>query len=171
MSDTLSAPFVIERTLRAPRPLVYAALTQEEHLRHWMSPAGMQMVRSQLDARVGGVFHYALKPVGMPMAPTMWGKWTFRELHPVDRVVVVVEFSNAEGEVTRHPMAPQWPLHTLSTTTLSEVEGGTLVQLEWRALNANDTETALFNASHASMAMGWTGTFGLLEQYLAQQPR
>ena len=71
MSDTLSAPFVIERTLRAPRPLVYAALTQEEHLRHWMSPAGMQMVHSQLDARVGGVFHYALKPVGMPMAPAM----------------------------------------------------------------------------------------------------
>lgn len=79
-----------------------------------------------------------------------------------------MQFSDAEGRATRHPMAPQWPLYTLSTTTLTPDGDGTLMKLEWRALNASEMEEAIFNASHASMAMGWGGTMDALDQYLAQ---
>ena len=82
MTDKLSTPFVIERRFAAPRDLVYAALTEAEHLSTWMSPPGMEMSHCTVDARVGGVFHYAMKPRGVPDAPAMWGKWTFRELTP-----------------------------------------------------------------------------------------
>ena len=34
-------PFVLERTFKAPLPLVWAALSQAEHLSQWMSPKGM----------------------------------------------------------------------------------------------------------------------------------
>lgn len=169
MSDKLSAPFVIERIFSAPRALVYAALTEEKHLGQWMCPPGMELVHCTADSRVGGAFHYAMKPRNMPDVPAMWGKWTFRELQAPERIVVVVQFSDAEGGVTRHPMAAQWPLFTLSTTTLTEVAGGTLMRLEWRALDASEAEETVFNASHDSMSQGWGGTMDVLDAYLKQQ--
>jgi uncharacterized protein YndB with AHSA1/START domain len=169
MADRIGEPFVITRPFKAPRALVYAALTQAEHLRHWMSPPGMEMSHCSVDARVGGAFHYDMRPKGAPPeAPGMWGKWTFRDLTPPERIVVVVNFSDPQGGATRHPMAPIWPLYTLSTTTLSEVEGGTLMHLDWRPLNASTEEEALFAASHAGMTMGWGGTMDNLDTYLAQ---
>lgn len=169
MTDKLSAPFVIERTFAAPRALVYAALTEEKHLGQWMCPAGMEITHCKVDARVGGTFHYAMKPRNMPAAPAMWGKWTFRELGGPERLVVVVQFSDEAGGVTRHPMAPLWPLLTLSTTTLTDVPGGTSMRLEWRALDASDAEEAMFNMSHAGMSQGWGGTMDVLDGYLKQQ--
>jgi uncharacterized protein YndB with AHSA1/START domain len=168
MSEKLSAPFVIERRFAAPRELVYAALTEARHLALWMSPPGMEIAHCTVEARPGGAFHYAMKPAGVPDAPAMWGKWTFRELTPPERIVVVVQFSDEQGGVTRHPMSADWPLYTLSTTTLTEVPGGTLMHLEWRALDATETEEATFNASHASMTQGWSGTMDALDKYFAQ---
>jgi len=168
MADRLSAPLTIERHFAAPRALVYAALTEAEHLGKWMSPTGMEMAGCTVDARVGGSFHYGMKQRGAPDAPVMWGKWTFRELTPPERIVVVVQFSDAQGGATRHPMAPQWPLYTLSTTTLTEVPGGTLLRLEWRALDASEAEEAVFDASHPGMTQGWGGTMDVLDSYLAQ---
>ena len=168
MTDKLSAPFVLERRFAAPRALVYAALTEAEHLAHWMSPPGMVLSHCTVDARAGGVFHYAMKPAGVPDAPAMWGKWTFRELTPPERIVVVVQFSDEQGGVTRHPMSADWPLLTLSTTTLTEVAGGTLMRLEWRALDATEIEEATFDAGHASMTQGWGGTMDALDKYLAR---
>lgn len=169
MTDKLSAPFVIERRFVAPRELVYAALTEAEHLSAWMCPPGMEMSHCTVEARVGGVFHYAMKPGSAPDAPAMWGKWTFRELTPPERIIVVVQFSDADGGVTRHPMSAQWPLYTLSTTTLSETKGGTLLRLEWRALDASEAEEAVFDASHTSMSQGWSWSMDALDKYLVQQ--
>lgn len=169
MAEKVSAPFILERRFSAPRELVYAALTEAEHLSKWMSPPGMEMSDCTVDARVGGVFHYAMKPQNTPDAQAMWGKWTFRELTPPERIVVIVQFSDAEGGVTRHPMSGQWPLYTLSTTTLSEIESGTLMRLEWRALDASEAEEAIFDAAHASMSQGWGGTMDALDKYLRQQ--
>lgn len=169
MSDKLSAPFIIERTFSAPPDLVYAALTEARHLAHWMAPAGMEITQCNVDARPGGSFHYAMKARGFAAAPVLWGKWTFRELEAPLRLVVVVQFSDAEGGVSRHPLAAQWPLLTLSSTTLSEAPGGTLMQVEWRALDANASEEGTFDASHAAMTMGWRATMDVLDAYLQQQ--
>ena len=167
MATKLSTPFVLERRFAAPRVLFYAALTEAQHLDKWMCPSGMEMLQCTVDAQQGGVFHYAMKPSGAPDAQAMWGKWTFRELTPPERVVVVVQFSDAQGGVTRHPMSADWPLYTLSTTTLTEEAGGTLMRLEWRAMDASEVEEATFDAAHASMSQGWGGAMDALEKYLA----
>ena len=65
-------------------------------------------------------------------------------------------------------MSADWPLYTLSTTTLTEDLGGTLMRLEWRALDASEIEEQTFNAAHASMSQGWGGTMDSLANYLAQ---
>lgn len=168
MTERLSAPFVFEQLVKAPRELVFAAFTEAEHLSQWMRPPGMVMVQCEVDARAGGSFHYALRPEALPQAPVMWGKWTFRELKAPERIVVVVQFSDAVGGVTRHPMAAQWPLYTLSTTTLSQEPEGTRIHLEWRALNADALEEAVFDSSHAGMTLGWSSSMQLLASYLAK---
>lgn len=171
MMEKLSAPFILERRFAAPRELVYAALTEATHLARWMSPAGMELSHCTVEAKVGGAFHYAMRPVGMADVPAMWGKWTFRELSPPERLVVVVQFSDQDGGVTRHPMAPSWPLYTLSTTmltTLPEATPTTLMRLEWRTVDASAAEQASFDAAHAGMAQGWGGTMDQLEKYLAE---
>jgi Activator of Hsp90 ATPase homolog 1-like protein len=87
MAEKLSPPFVLERRFSAPRELVYAALTEAEHLGQWMSPPGMEMTQCPVDARVGGIFHYALKPRRVADAAAMGRELTFRELVSAQRIV------------------------------------------------------------------------------------
>jgi uncharacterized protein YndB with AHSA1/START domain len=165
--DRTSKPFVITRSFDAPRALVFAAFTQAEHLMKWMGPAGFEMFHCAVDLRPGGVFHYGLRPSAG--GPAMWGKWTFREIVAPDRLVVVVQFSDEAGGVTRHPMAADSPLTTLSTTTLSDLPGGkTLLTLHWQALNPTEAEERLFDSAHAGMEQGWGGTMKQLDAHLAK---
>ncbi len=167
--DRLSKPFTITRQFGAPRKLVFEALTSIDHLQRWMSPAGLEPVPGELDLRPGGSYHYGMR---VPGGATMWGKWTFREITPPERLVTVVQFSDEAGGLTRHPMAPMWPLHTLSTTTLERAgKGQTTMLLQWQALNATDAELQVFDASHLSMKMGWEGTMDQLAAHLDQVQR
>jgi uncharacterized protein YndB with AHSA1/START domain len=170
---------VIKRRLAAPRALVFAAFTQGEHLKHWMGPKGFTMNHCAVDLRPGGTFHYGLVAIAAPGAddlraedakdlPSMWGLWTFREIVPPERLVVVSQFSDPQGGLARSPFPGPWPLRTLSTTTFEDDgRGGTLVTLRWQALDATEEEELAFAAAHASMTQGWSGTFEQLEDYLA----
>jgi uncharacterized protein YndB with AHSA1/START domain len=162
MNPMSSKPFVLTRTFDAPRKLVWETMTQAEHLKHWMGPTG-KLSHATVDLRPGGLFHYGM---AMPDGTTMWAKWTFREIVPPEKLVVIVSFSDADKGATRHPMAPVWPLETLSTTTLSEKDGKTTLRLEWVAHNATAEEQAVFDSMHDSMTQGWGGTMNALETYL-----
>jgi uncharacterized protein YndB with AHSA1/START domain len=155
--------FIITRSLNAPRELVWKAWTQPEHLTKWLSPQGAEMSVGNMDLRVGGKFHYGMKG---PDGSVMWGRWVFREITPLERLVLIQSFSDSEGGVTRHPLGPTWPLETLATTVLTEDEGKTLLTLTWQPFNATDEEITTFNASHDSMNGGWEGTFSQFETYL-----
>lgn len=163
-NETMHPPFILTRRFDAPREQVFAAFTQLQHLSRWMSPVGTEPVGGSLDLRPGGTYHYGMK---MPNGAVMWGKWTFREIVAPERLVVVVQFSDEAGGVTRHPMAASWPLHTLSTTTLADDGGKTLMTLNWQALDASPEEQATFDGAHAGMAQGWGGTMDQLATYLA----
>ncbi len=161
------APFVITRVFRAPRQLVWEAWTQREQLLRWMGPQGTAIAHATLDLRPGGTFLYGMQP---PDGKLMWGKWVFREISPPQRLVVVVSFSDEQAGITRHPLAPEWPLETLSTMTFDEHAGigrGTTVVLSWSPHNATEAERRLFAASHAGMQQGWGGTMDQFDAYLA----
>ena len=164
-SHRLSKPFTITRVFDAPRALVWQTLTDLQHLARWMSPAGLEPVPGSMDLRVGGVYHYGMKA---PDGAISWGKWTFQEIAAPERLVVVVNFCDAAQNPVRHPMAPSWPLSTLSTTRLTEEGARTLMALQWHALDASEAETALFDSAHAGMTQGWSGTMNQLDAYLAE---
>jgi uncharacterized protein YndB with AHSA1/START domain len=166
-ADPAERPFVITRVVHAPRELVWDAWTQREHLAQWMGPKGTRIVRSSLDLRPGGLFHYGMQA---PDGQLMWGRWVFREIERAARLVVVVSFSDEHAGVTRHPLAADWPLETLSTMIFADhagIGGGTTVVLQWTPCNATEAERRLFAASHAGMEQGWSGTMEQLGAYLA----
>jgi uncharacterized protein YndB with AHSA1/START domain len=47
---------VLERTLNAPRELVWRAQTDPEHLKQWFAPRPYQITEAELDLRPGGIF-------------------------------------------------------------------------------------------------------------------
>jgi uncharacterized protein YndB with AHSA1/START domain len=97
----------------------------------------------------------------------MWGKQVFREIAAPERLVFVQSFSDKNGGLTRHPMAPAWPLEMLSVLTFEEAgPGRTKLTVRWEPLNASAEEREAFDGARDGMDHGFKGTFGQLEAYL-----
>ena len=127
-AQTQTADFVISRTFDAPRELVWQAFTDPEQMKQWWGPKGFTVIASKMDFRPGGTYHYGMRA---PDGSAMWGKFVYREIVPPQRMVLVNSFSDEAGGITRHPMAPTWPLEMLSTF-LFEEEGSTRTRLTIR---------------------------------------
>lgn len=162
--ERLGAAFTLERVFAAPRPLVFAAFTEPRHLARWWGPKEAVVVEQTMDLRPGGLYHYRMQGDGF----ALWGRFVWREITPPERIVFVNSFSDPEGGLTRHPMAPVWPLETLTTIGFDPVAEGTRVSVLWQPLNAKAEEQAAFDAGHDSMRQGWGGSLDRLETYLAE---
>jgi uncharacterized protein YndB with AHSA1/START domain len=162
---TSGEEFVIERAFDAPRDLMWKVWTDPEHMKNWFGPKGTKGIYSKNDFRVGGTYHYGLQT---PDGAEIWGKWTYREITPPERFVFVQSFSDKDGGVTRHPMAPEWPLEMLSAIEFKERDARTVVVVHWKPLNASETERNVFKAGIPSMNQGWSGTFERLEAHLKE---
>jgi uncharacterized protein YndB with AHSA1/START domain len=104
-----------------------------------------------------------------PNGDAMWGKFTYREIVPRERLVFISSFSDESGGVTRHPMSATWPLEMLSRFTFEDAPGGeTKFTVRWVTHNASAEEQKTFDSSRNAMMQGWTGTMEQLEAYLAR---
>jgi uncharacterized protein YndB with AHSA1/START domain len=155
--------FVISRVFDAPRDLVWKAFTEPQRMQEWWGPKGATVIKSEMDLRPGGSYLYALRTSD---GNTLWGKFVYREITPPSRMVFVNSFSDEAAGVTRHPMAPTWPLEMLSIFTFEEEGGKTRFTVHWTPLNPSAEERATFAAGHASMQQGWGGTLDKLGAYL-----
>ncbi|MEI9903553.1 MAG: SRPBCC domain-containing protein [Asticcacaulis sp.] len=182
MTVTLEKPaseakvFAMSRVFDASPELLWDVLTMPEHLSNWFGPPGATVKVASLDLTPGGTFLYGMP---MPGGVTMWGKWVFRVIDKPKTLAYVVSFCNEQGVPVRHPMAPLWPLEVLAIQTLtpqapssSEAVGQnnikTLYESRSYPINCTPEERAVFTAGHASMTMGFSGTFMALEAYLAK---
>jgi uncharacterized protein YndB with AHSA1/START domain len=156
--------FLFTRVFDAPRNLVWKAFTEPDRLTQWWGPKGYTMLTCKVDLRAGGVFHYSMRS---PDGHEMWGKWVYREIVPPERLVTIVSFTDAEGNLLRHPMSPTWPLELLHTMTLSERDGKTTLTVTGVPTNATEEERKTFRAGRNSMEAGFTGTLDQLAAYLA----
>jgi len=157
--------FVISRVLDAPRDLVWKCFTDSEHMKQWWGPKGAKIVKSEMDLRPGGTYHYGMQT---PDGSVMWGKQVYREIAPPEKLVLISSFSDEKGGLGRHPLAPTWPLELYTVYTFEEQPGGkTKFTVRWSPHNATEEERKIFDAGHASMNQGWGGTMDQLEAYLA----
>ena len=158
--------FSISRDLNAPRALVYEVQTDAKHLANWLSPEGFKTTHADMDFRVGGRYHYCQEgPGGLEL----WGLQRFREIVPNEKIVLIQSFSDKDGGVTRNPMASEWPLEMLATTTFEDIgRGMTRITISWRPYKSDEAGIRAFDAGRASMTGGFSGVFQKLEAYLAQ---
>ena len=159
------ATFVTSHTFDAARELVWAALTEPERMREWYGSKEATALRSEMDFRPGGAYHYGTR---MPDGSESWGKAVYREIEAPGRLRWVNSFSNPEGGLERHPLAADWPLEMLTTYTLTEEGGKTTLRVEWRAINAAENEEKVFADNFENCRRGWGASFAGLESYLAK---
>lgn len=101
---------VLTREFRAPRELVWAALTTPEHVRRWYGCGMADLTTCEIDLRVGGRWHYVLtSPDGHE--DSFSGE--YRELDPPARLVTTEGYDNIPGA------------EYVSTVTLEEADGVT----------------------------------------------
>jgi uncharacterized protein YndB with AHSA1/START domain len=91
--DLVKREVTLERTLHAPRDLVWEGWTQPEHIARWWGPRGWTTTFYEMDVRPGGVCRYCMRSDHGP-EPEVWGRTVYQ---------VVVEPSS-----TMNP-APQAP--------------------------------------------------------------
>ncbi len=166
MTQKSVEPFIITRTFRAPRSLLWQGETQAEHLQHWLSPAGFRTLHADMDFRVGGRYHYGLEG---PNGLQMWGLQQFLEIVPERRIEHLQSFSDKDGGLGRHPMAPAWPAYMHVTATYEDTpDGSTSYSLSWRPHESDDAGIASFDGAREGMSAGFAGTFAKLDDYLAR---
>jgi uncharacterized protein YndB with AHSA1/START domain len=156
--------FTISRIFNAPRELVWQAWTVPDRIAAWLGPKGTAPRVIRFDLRVGGEYLAALK---MPDGSESCGKFVYREVTPISRLVWAHSFADTNGNLVRHPLSPTWPLELLTTVTFADLGDKTEVRLDWTPLNASEVERQTFIDGKASMQGGWTGSFDQLAEYLA----
>lgn len=115
----------VSHRVRAPRAAVYRALLDAEAIARWRVPEGMSGHVHEFDAREGGYFRVSLTyddggGTGKSGEHTDTYHGHFRRLVPGERVVEELRFESADPAMGG--------LMTM-TTTLSDVEGGTRVEI------------------------------------------
>ncbi|WP_332879245.1 SRPBCC family protein [Massilia sp. S19_KUP03_FR1] len=165
MNTTNNERFVIERSFDAPLAQVFAMWIQPDDLARWLPPAGFAMRFLRADLHQGGSTLFSMAGYGM----TITARAEYEEIRSHDRIVYTQQFCDEHEQVMRHPMAPDWPATLRITVALrEEAAGRTHVTLCTDvAGDATAEEIAAFVAGHASMAMGWSGSFAQLDAVLA----
>jgi uncharacterized glyoxalase superfamily protein PhnB/uncharacterized protein YndB with AHSA1/START domain len=162
--ETPLAPFSLSRTFDVGRDALWQCFTDAAHLERWWGPKGARVVSAKMDFKPGGTFLYGLR---MPDGGEIWGRFLYREIAPRERTVHVNAFSDPHGGLTRHPLAPQWPIEMLSTFTFADAgPGRTTLTVTWTPIYPTKDEAAAFEAGFDSMRQGWSGTLEQLDGYL-----
>ena len=164
VNEIMEQGFVMVRVFDAPRALVFKVFTEPAHLAKWWGPKGFTIHVSKLDLRPGGIFLFCMQSPEVEM----WAKFVYREIVEPERLVYVLSFSDAEGNTTRQPESPTWPLEMLTTVTLSEHQGKTTLTLKVVPVNATAEEHKTFEEGFPSMQQGFTGTWDQLADHLAE---
>lgn len=143
----------VSRVVRASRDRVFNAWTQPDQMRKWMGPVGWQVPELEADARVGGAYRIVYRGTPEPTEQN-------RNPQEVTGASCGTYLEVTPNELIRYTWVADWAPgeDTVVTIRLSDVEGGTLVEL---------THEKFVNPELAKMhGVGWTASMGKLAQYL-----
>lgn len=105
---------VLSRAFKAPRRLVWDAMTRPDKMRRWMlPPPGMTLTTCEVDARLGGKLTLAWKTADADPVMTLNGVWT--EFSPHSRMVHTETMTATTGEVV---------VDLVETHEFAELDGG-----------------------------------------------
>jgi uncharacterized protein YndB with AHSA1/START domain len=137
------------RTLPAPHPVVYGALTDAATLGEWWGPRGFAARAVAFDLRVGGTYLIAMQPLDGD-AFHLGGQ--FRRVEPPTRLAYTFRWDPPHAD----------DRETIVTLTLDDAGEDTGLRLAQRRFA---TEERYLLHEH-----GWSETFDRLELFLAGAP-
>ncbi len=148
---TVSTPsareILLSRTFNAPRDLVFAALSQPQHVRRWWGMRDDTMTVCEIDFRVGGAWRFAMNgPHGE------YGfRGEYREIVPTTRIVQTNEFEGMPGHIS------------LETLSLQERDGQTTMTILCQFDSVEDRDAML----GSGMEVGAGESYDRLEELLS----
>jgi uncharacterized protein YndB with AHSA1/START domain len=163
LSNDHKAAFVITRQFELPRAVVWKAWSVADQLKHWWGPQGCSIDIHRFEFRAGGFFHYAMN---FENAPTMWGRFNYRDITVLERLVWLNSFSNERCGIARAPFSEICPLEIQNSVTFAEHAGQTIVTLRAEPFGEVEVERKYFEDLRPSLEQGYGGTFDQLAQYL-----
>lgn len=128
---------VITRVLDAPREQVWKAWTDPEQVKKWWGPKGFTAPSIKSDLRVDGTYLYCMRS---PDGQEYWSTGTYREIVPMERIVVTDSFADEEGNVVpaSHYGMSDFPLETQLTVTFEDHDGGTKLTIRHAGMPAGE---------------------------------
>ncbi|WP_369175459.1 SRPBCC domain-containing protein [Streptomyces sp. R28] len=137
----------LQRVLRAPRSLVFRALTEPEELAKWWGPDGFATPSAESDLRPGGSYRIAMQP---PEGDLFYLVGEFLEVEPPERLSYTFRWEDPDPE----------DRETMVTLSLRDI-GGTATEL---VFTQGDFATERRRALHEE---GWTQGLGKLEELVS----
>ena len=156
--------FVIFRLVASPLERVWRAWTDAKEMAAWSGPKDAETTHSELDLRVGGSYHYAMKSGGVEM----WGLAVYQEIEKPSKLVYVQQFSDKDRGLGAHPLAPTWPKRMLTTVHFQDFGQQTLISLYWDPVAPSEAERKTFEAGMGAVSQGWSGSFDRLDEHLKE---
>ena len=163
-SDDKTA-FVIVRQFNVPHAVVWQAWSDADQLKSWWGPKGCSLEVARFEFRPGGFFHYAMK---FDNAPTMWGRFNYREISAPKHLVWLNSFANERCGIVRAPFSERCPLEIQNSLTFTEHAGTTTVTLRAEPFGETEGERRYFEELQPSLEQGYGGTFEKLADHLAK---
>jgi uncharacterized protein YndB with AHSA1/START domain len=120
--DKNSRELTITRVFDAPRALVWKAWTDPQQLMRWWGPKDYTSPFCKIDLRVGGKYLFCMRS---PEGQDYWSTGVFREIVPMERIVLTDSFADEQGNVvpaSYYGMGEDFP-QELQVTVILEGEG------------------------------------------------
>lgn len=153
--------FVTSREFNTDIGTMWKMWTDPNYTMKWLAPKGTTTGKCEMDFRRDGTCHYSIIA---PDGSSSWGKNYYIDIVKNLRLIYVTTFSNVQGEITRHPMAPEWPCELLTTINFINISDlNTKIEIRWYPINAKPSEIKCFNEAHTGMMMGWNGSLDQLQ--------
>jgi uncharacterized protein YndB with AHSA1/START domain len=136
----------MKRVIRAPRPLVFDALTEPDELAKWWGPSGFTAPSVEVDLRVGGSYRIAMQP---PDGDLFYLAGEFREIDPPARLAYTFRWEDPDPD----------DQETLVTLTLRDLGASTEV-IVTQGEFATEGRRALHH-------QGWTDSLDRLQELMS----
>lgn len=157
--------FKITREFDIPPKDMFDLWTNLDHLSKWMGPKGAEMEILSGNIQEGQTFRYKMNA----SSPTpLYGKITYLELSPPHRLQYIQQFTDENGTPCPPPFDAPWPISMKTTISFEPVNNKTLLSLVWVTVDASEEQQHTFDTNKQNMAMGWSGSFEVLEDYIKQ---
>ena len=135
------------RVIRAPRPLVFNALTEPDELAKWWGPSGFTAPRVEVDLRVGGSYRFAMQP---PDGDLFYLSGEFRKVDPPAHLAYTFRWEDPDPD----------DRETLVTLSLQDLGETTELVFAQRTF-ATEPRRALHE-------QGWTDSFDRLQALMSR---